>query len=350
MKKILKKYRYIFKSQAMIILILMILLCIPSFSLTFAKLRSFIDEDYLTKTNAELHQTPRTRNGLLSYIQFLFDDQDMLNRTFIMDESRVFGPFYEEDEKQYFIIQLDDDFFVVAESEDAQLYRSTGGLAILDDKMYKEASKYIKESKLNEDLLDGEISLYYYRDHYVGDLKHTTFILHALFMLTTILSTCLILYFYIKKSLYHRFILRYEDLNRYDKEIMDYEVTGLNLKDDKIVFGRRMLYFYQGIFTNVIQYIKYDDIIWFYVDNRKATYIVIYDKYGILYRIKAKGSRKDLEKVLLRLSNKSPYASQGYKDEYIKLKKENIFQLVALCKKRRRDALEKNMKRDSHDE
>lgn len=344
MDKLIRKYKSRLKMQVIFIIILLVAACTPSYILINAKIRNYFNPEQLTYANAELHVlTNENQNGFQEVLSY-FDTDYIHNRTFLLDEHRIFGPFYEDGDKKYFIIQLERDFFVVAESRGSTLSYTTGGLGLLGGKAdYYRAMNYLNKIELIDDRAvnyKSYISPYIYKEGYVGNLSETVFFILGLSMLAYICVVCIYLYRLIRYSPLRRFLNRVEDLTRRDKEIMDYEIEGGKHKKG-MLFGRNHLYFRIGSRSNILQFIKYDHIIWYYPDRSITglSRIVIYDKYHVHYLIHDSETAIRSAKYLEELQKRAPYAICGYDKKLAKSAKHNFYELIRITQQNRQNAI-----------
>ncbi|MEG2244891.1 MAG: hypothetical protein RSB84_05345 [Erysipelotrichaceae bacterium] len=340
MKKILNNYRLKYKRQIIMILVIMILLCSPFFILTFGKLRSYVEIKEITRMNADLHQDINEMNTMIDKLTYRFNNEDMRNRSALMDVSKIYGPYDQIGKDKYYIVQLDDSYFMIAKSDGKALLNSKGGIHVTNKHEKEKALAYMSEMKLSDmQTLESDLSDFAYQVDYVGDMPRIQYMLLSFTLLGIVLITIFILYRMFKYSPILRYINRCENLTRQDREIIDYELEAMK-KHRGILFGRNYCYFYQGWYRNVIQFVKYEDIVWFYqlenAHNRCS--LVLYDKYATKYIIRDFDSEEAYTEALHALQQYAPYASIGWNSEYQRKVKTNFYEFVLLSKKRRSEA------------
>ncbi|MEG0841655.1 MAG: DUF6709 family protein [Erysipelotrichaceae bacterium] len=354
MKKLISKYRLKFKRQIIMILMLMIVFSLPFFILTFSKIRSFVETKEITRMIADLHQEVNQGDSLKNKLFYHFDSNDMSNRSALMNIKKIYGPYDQVGNDKYYIVQLDDAYFMIAKSDGKSLYNSKGGISIANTTQKKNALTYIKDQQLSDlQTLSSNLSNYYYQVDYVGDMPKNQFVFLALSLLGIILFTIYSLYRLFQSSPLLRFVNRSESLTRRDQEIMDYELEGMK-KYHGILFGRNYCYVFQGWHHNIIQFVKYEDIVWFYplLKGQHHSAIVLYDAYGTSYIIRDFDTEEAYKAALDTLPLVAPYASMGWTKEYQAMMKKNFYEFVLLSKQRRSQALTKHKKTllDSSDE
>ena len=350
MNDLIKTYRRSYQFKIILYFILIIIFCIPSYLFINHKLRGYVEAEPLEQVDAELRTLAQSDYDGLPFDAW-FRQENMLNRTFVLDANMLLGPIEKTADGAYYLLQLDDEFFVNVYRSNQTKDEEKGRLIPVASSLRKQTYQYVKKHDYIEAgrTMETVISPYLLEVGYAGNVT-----IANLYWMTAgiILGIILVIWFGYRMMRYSPqriSALKYESGSRREREIMDYEVSDRK-QFQGLLFGRHVIYLRIGFRKRIIVPLKYDHIIWYYVQPKRKdqTQLILYDRDHRIYHMNI--HNQQVEITLSKLRERAPYAISGYQKKIDYMARHRFYELMKQVQDNRRETLYKKEFEDEHEE